>query len=230
MQSLLHQSLSPSSRQPLPHATEFDATTILNELRNVDNRGLSGSLQVERLVASLLSQAGAELVENPERGRPDSQIDLAFLPARGAAEVILVEVKAGRLTEELLNAAETQLQRYVLERQASLGLLLYHDFDERNLPSAHTTPMVIRMSVRQLAGVLPPIACRSLSAVSSTMRSGKCDERLFPGQGPVTCRAMQGYEFDDDCTRPGFRRTFLLPPTRNTRNLRPDRYGQSFPE
>ncbi len=142
------------SPQPVARPTVFDATTILDQLEGVGRRQGSASMQVERLVASLLSQVGAELVENPDRRQPDSRIDLAFLPTRDAAGVVLVEIKAGRLSEDILAAAERQLGDYVIERHASLGLLLYHDLEGQNLPSKGTVPLVIRMSVRQLVAGL----------------------------------------------------------------------------
>lgn len=130
--------------------TDFDATSILEQLYRIDDtRGIAG-LQIERLVASLLSQAGAELVENRETKQSGSEVDLAFLPSRNDSDVVIAEIKAGRLTEGRLAEAEQQLQRHVLERHASLGLLLYHDFDGKNLPNEQVTPLIARMSVRQL--------------------------------------------------------------------------------
>lgn len=136
--------------RPVAQPTAFDATSILGQLYSIDGHQQSAPLQVEQLIASLLSQVGAELVENPDRGQPDSRIDLAFLSSRDAADVVLVEIKAGRLTEDVLAAAEQQLHDYVVSRHAALGLVLYHDFEDQNLPSIHTIPLVIRMSVRQL--------------------------------------------------------------------------------
>jgi hypothetical protein len=128
----------------------FDATGILDELYRIDVTSNSASLQVEQLIASLLSQVGAELVENPECNRPDGRVDLAVLPSRNSGDILLVEVKAGRLTEASLAKAEVQLQSYVLARHASLGLVLYHDFKGKHFPSLRTVPLIIRMSVREL--------------------------------------------------------------------------------
>jgi hypothetical protein len=139
-----------TSPQPVARSADFDATAVLNQLYTIDGRQPSATLQVERLIASLFSQVGAEFVENPELDRQGDRVDMAVLPSRESAEILLVEVKAGRLTEERLAAAESQLQSYVLGRHAGLGLLLYHDFDGQHLPSRHTIPLIIRLSVREM--------------------------------------------------------------------------------
>jgi hypothetical protein len=138
------------TRQPVAQPIAFDATSILGELYSIDGHQQSAPLQVERLIASLLSQVGAELVENTEHARRDNRIDLAFLPSRDAADIVLVEIKVGRLNQDVLAAAERQLHDYVVSRRADLGLVLYHDFEGRNLPSTSATPLIVRMSVRQL--------------------------------------------------------------------------------
>jgi hypothetical protein len=139
----------PSQPSVSPPA-DFDATSILEQLYSIGTTHNAAGSQLERLVASLLSQAGAELVENQESERSASRVDLAFLPSRTDADVVIVEIKAGHLSERPLAEAEQQLQRHVLERHASLGLLLYHDFDGKNLPNEHVTPLIARMSVREL--------------------------------------------------------------------------------
>jgi hypothetical protein len=140
--------------QPVAQPTGFDATAILNQLYSINGQQPSAALQVERLVTSLFGQVGAELVENPGRDQPDSRVDLAVLPSRESADILLVEVKAGQLTESDLAAAEERLQGYVLTRHAALGLVLYHDFDDKHLPSPRATSLVIRMSVRELVAGL----------------------------------------------------------------------------
>ena len=128
----------------------FDATPILNQLYAIKGDDSSASLQVEQLIAAVLSRVGAEFVENPEHDGPGGRVDLAVLPSRSSTEILLVEVKAGRLSEERLSEAERQVQRYVIERHASLGLVLYHDFADNHWPSPKTIPLVIRMSAREL--------------------------------------------------------------------------------
>lgn len=139
----------------LSQPTDFDASRVLDQLQRIDSTQDVPAMKVERLVASLLSQVGAELVEKQDATEPNNQVDLAFLPSRDASDVVLVEVKAGRrLTERRLTEAEEQLQQYVIERRASLGLLLYHDFGGKHLPVKHATPLVIRMSVQELVAGL----------------------------------------------------------------------------
>ncbi len=128
----------------------FDATAVLKQLYAINGDDSSASLQVERLIAAVLSRVGAEFVENPEHAEPDGRVDLAVLPSRSSTEILLIEVKAGRLSEERLSGAERQLQSYVIERHANLGLVLYHDFADNHWPSPRTIPLVIRMSAREL--------------------------------------------------------------------------------
>lgn len=139
--------------QTVGRPTAFDATSILERLYAIDEQGGSVALQVEQLISALLSQVGAELVVNPERGG-EGAVDLAVMPSRTSSEIVLVEIKAGRLSEATLDAAERQLQRSVLDRHASLGLVLYHDVAGQHWPSPRTIPLIIRMSVRELVGGL----------------------------------------------------------------------------
>jgi hypothetical protein len=137
---------SRASAEPVP----FDATPILNQLYAIKGNDGSAALQVERLLAAVLSRVGAEFVENPESDGPGGRVDLAVLPSRSSTEILLIEVKAGRLSEQRLSDAERQLQTYVIERHASLGLVVYHDFADNHWSSPRTIPLVIRMSAREL--------------------------------------------------------------------------------
>lgn len=152
--STLQGGAQPVQAPPTPATATVDVTYVLERLADIERGSAGAGQQVEHLVASLLHQAGAELVASDDADVNDNDIDLAFLPSREASEVVLVEVKAGLLKESGLIAAEQQLQQLVMRRQASLGLLLYHDFADQNLPTKHVTPLVIRLSVRQLAAGL----------------------------------------------------------------------------
>jgi hypothetical protein len=140
--------------QAAERPTEFNATSVLEQLYAIDEQSGSAALQVERLISALLSQVGAELVENPERDEGRAAVDLAVMPSRSSGDILLVEIKAGRLTEAILDGAERQLQQSVLDRHASLGLVLYHDFAGEHWPSPRTIPLIIRMSVRELVAGL----------------------------------------------------------------------------
>lgn len=138
------------ANQASPEPVAFDATAVLTQLYAINADDNSASLQVERLIAAVLSRAGVEFAENQERDGPDGRVDLAVLPSPTSTEILLIEVKAGRLNEERLSEAERQLQGYVIERHASLGLVLYHDFADNHWPGPRTIPLVIRMSAREL--------------------------------------------------------------------------------
>jgi hypothetical protein len=151
-----------------PHdpSEAFDAQSIIETLDSIDGAQPTPAMKVEQLIAVALKQAGAELVENADRRDRANQVDLAFLPSRGAGDVVLVEIRAGRLTQQGLSRAEERLQRYVIERQAGLGVLIYHDFEGKNLPARHTTPLVVRLSARQLiAGLATDTLPRLLERV-----------------------------------------------------------------
>jgi hypothetical protein len=136
--------------QPASQPTDFDATAILSRLDSISSQGRSAYLQTEQLVADLLRQVGAEVFENPDRSGHDHPVDLAFLPSRESGEVVVAELKVGHLDETRLSRAEEQLQAYVGARHASIGLVLYHDFQGRHFPSHRANPPVIRLSVREL--------------------------------------------------------------------------------
>ena len=158
--------LSPPAQASLSTPMDFNATSVLDRLAEIDGSQPGAGLRVEQLVTSLLSQVGAVLVASHGREVFANPINLAFLPSRDTSDVVLVELKVGHLTEPRLAEAEQQVQQLVLERRASLGLLLYHDVGGRNLPSKHVTPLVIRLSVRQLvAGLATDSLTQLLSRV-----------------------------------------------------------------
>jgi hypothetical protein len=73
------------------------------------------------------------------------------LASRLSDDVVLIEVKAGRLTERRLHDAELRLQEAVANRRSRLGLLVYHDADGRQFPPQQTTPLVVRIALQDLA-------------------------------------------------------------------------------
>ncbi|MFC8256969.1 hypothetical protein ACFUNF_04790 [Streptomyces sp. NPDC057291] len=139
----------PSSAPPGPiergleNADEYLA--VLNQLE-WGSRGFGG--QFERLMGRVLMSAGAAVAET--KGSLGDRVDLAFVPSGGSTDIILVELKAGHLSEATLSGAEEQLQRFVIERQAKYGIVLYHDTYGRSLPNRHSTPLIVRMSAREL--------------------------------------------------------------------------------
>lgn len=101
---------------------------------------------VERLVVDLLREAGAALPSTWPGG------DLAFIASKDAPGVMLIEVKAGRLTERVLSAAAEELQQHVNSSRAKLGVLVYYDVEHKHpRPPARPLPeSVIRISLEQL--------------------------------------------------------------------------------
>lgn len=136
--------------ESLGEATRIDPTPFLRAISSI-NESLSGyGAQVESLVGQVLQQAGAALVENQQRGTLGDRVDFAFVPSADSSGVVLVEAKAGRLSEKRLADAENQLQHYVLSRRAQLGIVVYHDTSDRLYPAPHATPMIVRFSLREL--------------------------------------------------------------------------------
>lgn len=99
---------------------------------------------IEYLVANLLREAGAAL---PSTG---PGVDLAFIASEDSPGVMLMEIKAGELSEPKLSAAETRLQEYVRSSRAKLGVLVYHDLAHRDLPARQPIESVVRISLTDL--------------------------------------------------------------------------------
>jgi hypothetical protein len=136
----------PAAPQPLPIRR--------NDLRQwrfalPDTYGPEAGLATYNVVSHVFRAAGVELAENPFRG-PDMGFDLALLSSRQSDDVVLVEVKAGPLSEERLRDAERQLRNAVMHRHASLGLLVYHDVSGKKFPQSATQPMVVRIALADL--------------------------------------------------------------------------------
>jgi hypothetical protein len=149
-----------------PHV---DSARILSELQR------SGSIsgwRFEELVSSVLSQVGAASVENERRYKPDRGVDIVVAPSDDSPGVILVETKYGQLDERRLRDAEQQLQGYVIDRQAGLGLVVYHDSRGRQFPQRRTVPLIVRLSFEELVRKL---ATRSLTQVLSDATASAID-------------------------------------------------------
>lgn len=135
----------------------------LQELR-IDERleslhSLQGSeraMALENLVADLFKQASAVVTQ--ERYYRDTGADMAIWLDGIESSVgnpVLVEVKAGRLSEQRLQQAELRLQHYLVQTNARAGLLIYLDQrGQRFSPSPPMWPLVVRIDVRDLADVV----------------------------------------------------------------------------
>ncbi|MGW3242361.1 hypothetical protein [Streptomyces sp. NPDC001070] len=125
-----------------------DAAGYLAELDRLDWGSGSLGMKLERLVSRVLMATGAAVVE-PEASSLGDRVDIAFLPSPDSPDIVLIELKTGHLQETQLEQAEEQLQKYVIDRQARYGLVLYHDLSGKPLKSRHPTPLIVRMSARQ---------------------------------------------------------------------------------
>jgi len=119
-------------------------------------QGAERAMALEELVAGLLKQADAVVTQ--ERYYPDTGADMAIW-LDGIESIlgnpVLVEIKAGRLSEERLREAELQLQHYLTQTNARAGLLIYLDQRDQRFPSSPSTwPLVVRLDVRDFVDVL----------------------------------------------------------------------------
>jgi predicted RecB family endonuclease len=146
-----------------------DSAKILNEL---EQSGSISGRRFEEIVSSILQQAGAASVEN-ERYGPDHGVDIVIAPSDNSGSVILVEAKSGRLDEHRLREAEEELQSYVINRQAGLGLVIYHDSLGRQFPQHQPTPLTVRLSIEELVRQLET---RSLTRVISDATNAAIDQ------------------------------------------------------
>lgn len=136
--------LAPLSREVADH---FEARLASVTALPPSRRGFA----VEHFVVDLLSSAGARIEE--KRGRHDRGFDAAaFIP--GEEErlgLLIIEVK-DRLNRASRIQAERQLQSYVMDARAGLGLLLYLLSTSRAPMPA--TPLVLSMPIGQLLAEL----------------------------------------------------------------------------
>jgi uncharacterized protein YjbI with pentapeptide repeats len=105
----------------------------LETLKGTENYGIA----FEKLIIQLLTEAGATLAEKDHTqghslgNYSDSVVDFAFIPSDESSNIVLVECKSGRLSEQRLAEAELQLEHLVRERRANLGLVVYNDLEDR---------------------------------------------------------------------------------------------------
>jgi hypothetical protein len=140
------------SEPSLPDGFEIDEK--LESLRSL--QGLERAVALEDLVTGLLEQVDAVVTQ--ERYSPDTGADMAIW-LDGIESIlgnpVLVEVKAGRLSEQRLQQAELELQHYLTQTNARAGLLIYLDQTGRRFPSSPSTwPLVVRFDVRDFVDVV----------------------------------------------------------------------------
>ncbi|MFD4955253.1 hypothetical protein [Streptomyces sp. NPDC058451] len=127
-----------------------NADEYLTALERIEWGGSNPGVQFERLMVRMLMEAGAAVVNSEPYGFMGEPVDIAFMPSGGSSDIVLVELKAGHLTEKRLSEAEKQLQALVIERHAKYGMVLYHDVEGRPLRSRHSTPLILRVPAREL--------------------------------------------------------------------------------
>jgi hypothetical protein len=109
----------------------------------------SREFAIEQIVVDLLASAGA----NIEYGGQDRGFDAAaFLPGEEERLGLLVIEVKDRLDRASRIKAERQLQSYVIDARAGLGLLLY--LSSTSTASTPTTPLVLSMPIRELLSEL----------------------------------------------------------------------------
>lgn len=162
---LFAEALGATAREPFSSPTLAPLTTALADEFETRLTSLTGSSQrsrgfdIEQFVVDLLSSAGANI--ETQQDRHDQGFDAAaFIP--GEEErlgLVVIEVK-DRLDRASRVNAERQLQSYVLDARAGLGLLLY--LSPTSQASTPTTPLVLSMPIGQL---LSELRLRPLSSV-----------------------------------------------------------------
>lgn len=139
---------APPATYPLSSGVATTFQNRLHKLRSSPNR----VMEFEALVADLLRACGAH-VEAESRLPTGSLVDVAaVIPGEEQRlGILLVEAKSwrtGEQTERTLDAAESQLQSYVIESGGGLGLLVYDPALERE-PHA-TTPLILALAAERL--------------------------------------------------------------------------------
>jgi hypothetical protein len=136
-------------------ADEFETRLASLVGSSQESRGYA----IERLVVDLLSSAGANI--EAEQGQHDRGFDAAaFIPGEEERLGLLVIEVKDRLDRASRIDAERQLQSYVIDARAGLGLLLY--LSSTSKISTPTTPLVLSIPIEQL---LSELRVRPLSQV-----------------------------------------------------------------
>lgn len=126
--------------------------------------GPSLQFQSSVLLAACLG-GGNPLVATDPSGDPGLHPDTAFhfgLEHLVANLLRAADAVAGRLSGSDLRSGEAQLERYVCEARAKLGVLVYHDVEHKHLPVGPPGSIVIRIL---LIDLIAQFGTRNLAAV-----------------------------------------------------------------
>lgn len=132
--------------QPILTSDAADAFEVRLAALSASPPGARG-LAIERLVMDILVAAGADVEVEP-RDRDWGVDAAAVIPGEEQRLGLLVIEVKDRLDRASRTAAERQLQAYVLDSRAGLGLLLYGRSETRG--PTPSTPLVLSMSIDQL--------------------------------------------------------------------------------
>jgi Holliday junction resolvase-like predicted endonuclease len=127
------------------------ALTRLEELRR--DPPPKRAQRFEYFVARLLADAGAEVEHAGDL--PSGEVDMvAAIPGyERQLGVVLVEVKSGKPTYRLIDAAQRQLQEHVLASRAALGVVVYDD-GQGHPEAVQVTPRIVVIGIERLLRAL----------------------------------------------------------------------------
>jgi len=135
----------------LPKIHRDDEIKFLREI-DVSENGRA----LKTFVVNLLEKVNMVMAQDSYY--PDSGVDIAIWLDSIEATLgnpVLVEVKAGQLSEQFLREAESQLRHYLTKTNARVGLLIYFDQSGRRFPaSSPEWPLVVRLDVRDFIDLL----------------------------------------------------------------------------
>jgi hypothetical protein len=142
----------------LAHATPTNPVTMRSKRRakpkpySLPSASATG-FELEQRTAELLREAGF-IVSDPSASR-DQGADFAVWIDEvqySLGNPLLVEVKAGDLSNTSLEEAASQLRTYVAKTHGRCGLLVYWDRQSREFPDVSVDwPLVLRLSGQRLA-------------------------------------------------------------------------------
>jgi hypothetical protein len=136
----------------------FDVSSAMEALTVLPTVQPALGAQFEALLRNIFAQAGARVTTSPRDDDPQAkkslQADMAIVPSDDSPEVILIELKAGHLSEKRVNAAEWRLARYLDMQSSRVGLVVYHDLLGRKFQSKSLISGVARISADDLIQAL----------------------------------------------------------------------------
>lgn len=137
----------PSKLNLADSAWAFQALASIETLPKGDR-----PLEFERLVARIFKESGAVVSQTPPGS--DRRIDMAIwideLPSN-LGNLLLVETKYGKLSQQQLTQAESPLRIYINKVHAKAGLLIYWHPEGKEFTLANADlPLVIRININIL--------------------------------------------------------------------------------